>query len=126
MRLEEEEKELRITELQMHKANAMLDHHREIFSRPKRTWFQTHKERKLEEGEYKTLNAPVSLDFLIGRYVITWGPINRNPLGILASDHPKSAKIYRHAVKRYPRLLDFDGIGTVANAKHPWLGYMQS
>ena len=26
-----------------------------------------------------------------------------------------------------PQLLDFDGIGTVANAfKHPWLGYTHS
>ena len=23
-------------------------------------------------------------------------------------------------------MLEFDGIGTVANAKHPWLGYTQS
>ena len=51
MRLEEEEKEMRITELQMHKANAMLEHQREIFSRPKRTWFQTHKERNIERGK---------------------------------------------------------------------------
>ncbi|XP_071785381.1 probable ATP-dependent RNA helicase DDX27 [Asterias amurensis] len=55
MRLEEEEKEMRITELQMHKANAMLEHQREIFSRPKRTWFQTHKERTIER-EHLTLN----------------------------------------------------------------------
>ncbi|XP_038068012.1 probable ATP-dependent RNA helicase DDX27 [Patiria miniata] len=48
MRLEEEEKEIRITELQMHKASAMLEHQKEIFSRPKRTWFQTHKERVQE------------------------------------------------------------------------------
>ncbi|XP_022082251.1 probable ATP-dependent RNA helicase DDX27 [Acanthaster planci] len=53
MRLEEEEKEMRITELQMHKANAMLEHQKEIFSRPKRTWFQTHKERVQEIDKLK-------------------------------------------------------------------------
>ena len=34
--------------------------------------------------------------------------------------------ICKKKVKRYPQLSDFDGIGTVANAKHPWLGYTQS
>ena len=34
---------------------------------------------------------------------------------------PESTKIHQHAVKSQP-----DGIGTVANAKHPWLGYTQS
>ena len=28
--------------------------------------------------------------------------------------------------QKVPQLLDFDGFGTVANAKHPWLGYTQS
>uniref|UniRef100_T1J247 RNA helicase n=1 Tax=Strigamia maritima TaxID=126957 RepID=T1J247_STRMM len=46
---EQEEKELRITELQAHKASKMVEHHKEIFSRPKRTWFQTHKERVDEQ-----------------------------------------------------------------------------
>ena len=39
--------------------------------------------------------------------------------------HPKSAKIYLTCSKNVPQLLDFDGIGTVANAKHPRLGYLQ-
>ena len=54
-------------------------------------------------------------------------PINLiNSLGILARNHPKSSKIHQHAVKKSTFLLDFDGFGTVANAKHPWLGYTQS
>ena len=28
--------------------------------------------------------------------------------------------------KKVSQLLDFDGFGTVSNAKHPWLGYTQS
>ena len=47
--------------------------------------------------------------------------LNPNPRGIL-----KSAKIHQHAGKKLPQLLDFDGIGTVANAKHPWLGCIHS
>lgn len=46
---EQAEKELRIAELENHKANAMIEHHDEIFSRPKRTWFQTHWQRKQTE-----------------------------------------------------------------------------
>ena len=44
-----------------------------------------------------------------------------DPQGILARNHLKSSKIHQHAVKKVTQLLDFDGIGTVANAKHPWL-----
>lgn len=47
------EKELRITELRAHKAEKMIEHHDEIFSRPKRTWFQTHQERVTEKENLK-------------------------------------------------------------------------
>ncbi|GAB6025752.1 hypothetical protein CHUAL_011735 [Chamberlinius hualienensis] len=49
IREEEEEKELRISELKAHKAEKIIEHHKEILSRPKRTWFQSHKERMLEK-----------------------------------------------------------------------------
>ncbi len=51
LKLEQEEKEMRISELQVHKAQAMMDHHDEIMSRPKRTWFQTHRQRMQEQGK---------------------------------------------------------------------------
>ena len=51
--------------------------------------------------------------------------INPNSIGIFARNHPKFS-IIQHVVKKVPQLLDFNGIGTVANAKHPWLGYTQS
>lgn len=50
MKEEKEEKELRIAELQTHKAVALIEHHDEIMSRPKRTWFQSHRERQQEQG----------------------------------------------------------------------------
>jgi len=49
-RMELEEKELRVTELKVNKAESLIKHHDEIMSRPKRTWFQSHQERKLDEG----------------------------------------------------------------------------
>ena len=51
LKLEQEEKEFRISELQVYKAKAMIEHHDEIMSRPKRTWFQTHKERMQDKGK---------------------------------------------------------------------------
>ena len=45
LQLEKEEKEMNIAELQTFKAEKIIQHHDEIMSRPKRTWFQSHKER---------------------------------------------------------------------------------
>ena len=45
LHLEKEEKEMSIAELQTFKAEKIIQHHDEIMSRPKRTWFQSHKER---------------------------------------------------------------------------------
>jgi len=47
---EQEEKELRVTELKANKAQNMLEHRDEILARPKRTWFQTHSERMQDIG----------------------------------------------------------------------------
>ena len=52
-RIEKEEKEerlMRMAEMQANKAEKMVEHHAEIKSRPKRTWFQTHAERMQEKG----------------------------------------------------------------------------
>jgi len=48
---EQEEKELRVTELKANKAQNMLEHRDEILARPKRTWFQTHSERMQDIGQ---------------------------------------------------------------------------
>eukprot|EP00057_Strongylocentrotus_purpuratus_P019942 XP_011674416.1 PREDICTED: probable ATP-dependent RNA helicase DDX27 [Strongylocentrotus purpuratus] len=53
LRLEREEKEMRTTELQLQKATMMLNHHSEIMSRPKRSWFQSHKERMQEQASLR-------------------------------------------------------------------------
>ncbi|XP_072013558.1 probable ATP-dependent RNA helicase DDX27 [Amphiura filiformis] len=55
LKLEQAERELRISELQVHKAQNMIDHHDEIMSRPKRTWFQSHKAR-MQEKESQRLD----------------------------------------------------------------------
>ena len=50
-----------------------------------------------------------------------------NPLlVILARNHPKSAKINQHAVNKYTTFWTLMELVTVANAKHPWLGYTHS
>ncbi len=40
LKQEEEEKELRVSEMQVNKARNMIEHEQEIFSRPARTWIQ--------------------------------------------------------------------------------------
>ncbi len=50
---EQEEKELRVTEMKVNKAQNILEHEEEIKSRPKRTWFQSHSERMQERGRVK-------------------------------------------------------------------------
>lgn len=52
-RIEKEElqdKDLRIQELKIHKAEKIIENYDEIMSRPKRTWFQTNQEREREKG----------------------------------------------------------------------------
>jgi ATP-dependent RNA helicase DDX27 len=43
---EREEREMRLATMQLQKAENMIDHQDEIYSRPKRTWFQTGLEKK--------------------------------------------------------------------------------
>ncbi|PIK48394.1 putative ATP-dependent RNA helicase DDX27 [Apostichopus japonicus] len=68
-RLEWEEKQIQTTEKQVHKAEKILEHQAEILSRPKRNWFQTHKERmqmeaakRLEEGEKRKGKRDMDVD----------------------------------------------------------------
>jgi ATP-dependent RNA helicase DDX27 len=41
---------MRQAEMQLRKSQNMLDHEKEIYSRPARTWFQTTKEKQKAEG----------------------------------------------------------------------------
>lgn len=50
MRLETEERVMRMTEMQMNKAKNILEHQADINGRPERTWFQTKKERMEEQA----------------------------------------------------------------------------
>ncbi|KAJ8041357.1 putative ATP-dependent RNA helicase DDX27 [Holothuria leucospilota] len=52
-KMEWEEKQLQISEKQIHKAEKILEHQKEIMGRPKRTWFQTHQERKIKEASQR-------------------------------------------------------------------------
>lgn len=45
LKQEEEEKQLRVTEMEVNKARNLIEHEQEIFSRPKKTWIQTGKKR---------------------------------------------------------------------------------
>lgn len=47
---EKEEKALRQAERELKKGENMIDHKKEIFSRPARTWFQTEKEKLAAKG----------------------------------------------------------------------------
>ena len=40
LKQEEEEKQLRLSEMEMNKARNLVEHEKEIFSRPARTWIQ--------------------------------------------------------------------------------------
>ncbi|KIJ25753.1 hypothetical protein M422DRAFT_273273 [Sphaerobolus stellatus SS14] len=55
---EKEEKALRQAEMELRKSQNMLDHEKEIFSRPAKTWFQSTKEKqKAEELSKKAYEA---------------------------------------------------------------------
>ena len=41
LKQEEEEKQLRLTEMEINKATNLIEHHKEIMSRPARTWITT-------------------------------------------------------------------------------------
>ncbi|KAK3716115.1 hypothetical protein QZH41_019654, partial [Actinostola sp. cb2023] len=46
LKQEGEEKEMRISEMEMNKAKNLLDHEKEIFSRPARVWFQDKEQKR--------------------------------------------------------------------------------
>lgn len=43
---EKEEKAIRVADMEIRKGQNMVEHEKEIFSRPARTWFQTEREKK--------------------------------------------------------------------------------
>lgn len=46
LKQEEEEKQIRVSEMEMNKARNMIEHEAEIFSRPAKTWIQSSADRK--------------------------------------------------------------------------------
>ncbi|ELU41680.1 ATP-dependent RNA helicase drs1 [Rhizoctonia solani AG-1 IA] len=52
---EKEEKLLRTAEMELKKGQNMITHEEEIFGRPKRTWFQTDKEKEKAAGEFASI-----------------------------------------------------------------------
>ncbi|KAI6047626.1 DEAD-domain-containing protein [Pisolithus marmoratus] len=57
---EKEEKQLRQVEMELKKGENMLEHEAEIFSRPRRTWFQTEKDKARAAAADKRQNVGVS------------------------------------------------------------------
>ena len=51
---EKEEKAIRQADMEVTKGKNMIEHEEEIFGRPKRTWFQTEKEKQKAKGESGT------------------------------------------------------------------------
>lgn len=58
LKQESEEKELRISEMEMNKARNLIEHEEEIFSRPPRVWFQSKADLKRKSD--KAANDPAS------------------------------------------------------------------
>ncbi|XP_020611155.1 probable ATP-dependent RNA helicase DDX27 isoform X2 [Orbicella faveolata] len=58
LKQESEEKELRISEMEMNKARNLIEHEEEIFSRPPRVWFQSKADLKRKSD--KAANGPAS------------------------------------------------------------------
>jgi hypothetical protein len=44
---------MRTAEMELKKGQNMLEHEEEIFGRPKRTWFQTEKEKEKASSEWR-------------------------------------------------------------------------
>ncbi|KAF3786132.1 DEAD-box ATP-dependent RNA helicase 28 [Nymphaea thermarum] len=58
---EREERALRMAEMEAAKAEHMIEHKTEIFSRPKKTWFETGREKKLAAKAAKSREVPALL-----------------------------------------------------------------
>lgn len=56
---EREEKLMRQADMEIRKGQNMVEHEKEIFSRPARTWFQSEKEKKKAQGAFDTLRSAV-------------------------------------------------------------------
>ena len=51
LKQEEEEKQLRVSEMEVNKARNMIEHEKEIFSRPAKTWIQPSNQKPATEGK---------------------------------------------------------------------------
>ena len=81
LKQEEEEKELRVSEMQVNKARNMIEHEQEIFSRPARTWIQAsnqksatsegNKAAKKEKKKKKPETVRINLSYLCTVYIAT-------------------------------------------------------
>jgi hypothetical protein len=56
---EREEKLMRQADMEIRKGQNMVEHEKEIFGRPARTWFQSEKEKKKAQGAFDTLKSAV-------------------------------------------------------------------
>ena len=59
---EKEEKQLGQAEMHLRKGENIIDHHAEILARPKRTWFESEKEKQIAKKSGRAeLNGPESV-----------------------------------------------------------------
>ena len=58
LKQEEEERQLRLTEMEINKATNLIEHHDEIISRPARTWIKTNSKKRSapDNSDEKTLD----------------------------------------------------------------------
>ena len=62
MEEEKEEKQMSVAEMQVRKGENIMDHESEIMSRPKRTWFESEKEKRMAKKSGRAeLNGPESV-----------------------------------------------------------------
>lgn len=67
LKQEDEEKQLRLTEMEINKASNMIEHQDEIMSRPARTWIKTSGRKRPAPGSRGDMEAEVTADPLSKR-----------------------------------------------------------
>ena len=55
LKQEEEEKQLRLTEMEINKATNLIEHRDEIMSRPARTWIKTTGKKRAAPGDHEAV-----------------------------------------------------------------------
>ena len=60
LKQEEEEKQLRLTEMEINKATNLIEHHDEIMSRPARKWIKPQDRKRPADRREETVGVPLN------------------------------------------------------------------